>query len=522
MQRKLKARHLEMIAIGGTIGTGLLKKSGRTIASSGPLGALLVFAIVGLQVYGVATGIGEMVTFLPVAGAFSALPARFVNRPLGFATGWNYWLNWSLPGELAAIATLMTYWIPATTFPDWAWSIVFLTPMVIVNSISVAGYGEIEYVMCLVKVVVISLFLVVGTLVWFGVGSSTGPLWFKYWNPPIRGSSAADQFVSFAGAFTTAFYSYAGSELIGITSSEAANPRLSVPRAINGTFWRVLIFYIGSIFLVGVILSPDSTEILGKTIANSPFVYAYKQVGINAAAHVMNAVIILSATSAVNSSLYACSRSLYGLSQDGFAPAFFGRVDKRGVPYMGLYFSVFFAILGLIAGYAVGSEYVFNWLSGFVSINIMLAWMAMSFTHLRFRWGYLAQGRDLKDLPYVAPWFPYVDYLSLTIGFFVIGCITFGVFYQKVYNLEWYINSSWVYAGVPLYISVFVTSGIYYGRQKGDIWSGFALIPFAEMDFETDRLVEIETEEEKALAEAVHQKPKSTREWVAYIRYKLF
>ncbi|KAJ3069198.1 hypothetical protein HDU98_007727 [Podochytrium sp. JEL0797] len=503
MKRKLKARHLEMIAIGGTIGTGLLKKSGRTIASSGPLGALLVFAIVGLQVYGVATGIGEMSTYLPVAGAFSALPARFVNKPLGFATGW----------------------VPTTTLPDWVWTPIFFIPLVTINSLSVAGYGETEFVLSLIKVVVIAIFLVVALLVWFGVGSGTGPLWFTYWNPPIAGSNPTQQFVNFAGAFTTAFYSYSGTELVGITAAEAENPRMSVPRAINGTFWRIILFYLGSIFLVGVVLSPTSSSLLGKTVANSPFVYVYKQIGINAAADIMNAVIVLSATSAVNSSLYACSRSLYGLAQDGFAPKLFARVDKRGVPYMGLYFSTFFAILGLIAGYAVGSEDVFNWLSGFVSINVMLAWMAMSVTHLRFRWGYVHQGKDIKDLPYLAPFFPYVDFISIFIGIFVIVCISFGAFYHvTVFDISWYTTNAWVYSGVPLYISLFVGYAVFLGIKSGNgILSGFGLVPLDAMDFETGRLIETETEDEKADAiRLAHQKPKSGKEWVAYIKYKLF
>ncbi|KAJ3127766.1 hypothetical protein HK100_009565 [Physocladia obscura] len=522
IQRRLKARHLEMIAIGGTIGTGLLKKSGRTIATAGPLGALLVFAIVGLQVYGVAAGIGEMVTFLPVAGAFSALPGRFVNKSLGFATGWVYWLNWALPGEFAAIATLMTYWVPNSQFPDWIWSGVFFIPLVIVNSFNVRGFGETEYILSLIKVVVISLFLIVALAVWFGANSSSGPLWFTYWNPPIVGSNPATQFQNFAGAFTTAFYAYSGTELVGITSAEAQNPRLSVPRAINGTFWRVIIFYLGSIFLVGVILSPTSTTILGASIADSPFVYAYNQIGIPSAAGIMNAVIIIAATSSANSGFYATSRSLLGLAQQGFAPKIFGAVNKRGVPYIGLYFTVAFGIIGLIAGYAVGTEYVFDFLSGFVSINAMLAWVSLSYTHLRFRWAYVAQGRDLSELPYKAPLFPYLDFLSIFIGVFVLVCITFGAFDNVTsYNISWLTNNAWVYSGVPLALILFLGHALYEGHISGNGYlSGFKLLPYDQVDFETGRI--IETAEEKAAADAVHKRPKNIKEWFEWIRYKLF
>ncbi|ORY36481.1 hypothetical protein BCR33DRAFT_770250 [Rhizoclosmatium globosum] len=393
--RKLKARHLEMIAIGGTIGTGLLKKSGRTIASSGPLGALLVFALVGLQVFGVATGIGEMVTLIPVAGAFSTLPARFVNKPLGFATGWSYWINMALPGEISAIASLMTYWVPISTFPSWAWTPVFYLPLVAINSISVRGYGETEYFLALIKVVVISIFMIIATFVWFGA-TGGGFLGFKYWAPPIKGSNPLDQFVSFTGAFTTAFYSYSGTEMVGITAAEAENPRKSVPRAINGTFWRIIIFYVGSIFLVGVTLSPDSTFLLGKTIANSP-----------------------------SSTFTNKLESLW------VRPKAFGKVDSRGVPYVGLYFTTLFAALGLVAGYAVGSEDVFNFLSGFVSVNTLLAWMA--------------------DI-----------------------------------NRGWWFDNSWIYFGIPLFFSFFIGKAAYDGHQSGKgFTAALGLIPYEEMDFTT-------------------------------------
>ncbi|KAJ3383312.1 hypothetical protein HDU84_003719 [Entophlyctis sp. JEL0112] len=521
MKRSLKARHLEMIAIGGTIGTGLLKKSGKTIAASGPLGALLVFAIVGLQVYGVAAGIGEMVTYLPVSGAFSALPGRFVNKPLGFATGWAYWLNWALPGEFTAIASLMTYWVPTTTFPAWIWSAVFFIPLALINAVNVRGFGETEYALSFIKVVVISLFMIVATAVWFGAGSDSGPLWFKYWNPPIVGSDPAKQFQNFAGAFTTAYYAYTGTELVGITSAEAENPRRSVPRAINGTFWRVIIFYIGSVFLVGVILSPASTTIVGASIADSPFVYAYRQIGIPSAASIMNAVIVIAGLSAANSGFYGASRSLYGLSQQGFAPKIFNRVNKRGIPFTALLFTIAVGVLGLIAGYSIGTNALFDFLSGFTSINGMLVWVSMSVAHLRFRWGYIAQGRDLKLLPYKAPLFPYLDLFSIFVAVFVVACILFGAFNNAVYDLDWFTNDSWVYAGVPTFLVLFIGSGLFYGVTScSGVFSGFKLIPFAELDFETGRI--IETEEELAAAEEIKKKPKTRAEWIQRIKYKLF
>ncbi|KAI8614936.1 amino acid permease-domain-containing protein [Chytriomyces sp. MP71] len=183
LHRKLQARHLEMIAIGGTIGTGLLLRSGRAIAHAEPLGALLCFAIVAIQVFGVASSIGEMATYMPVEGAVSAFPARFVNCALGFAAGWNY-------------------------VASWVWSLVYMVPLVTVNLAVVTGFAETEFVLCVVKVIAICLFII-GICVWFGAGSNgNGPLWFKNSSPAVVGDRSLQSFLNIGGTFTTVFFSY--------------------------------------------------------------------------------------------------------------------------------------------------------------------------------------------------------------------------------------------------------------------------------------------------------------------------
>ncbi|KAI8614937.1 amino acid permease/ SLC12A domain-containing protein [Chytriomyces sp. MP71] len=514
LQRKLQARHLEMIAIGGTIGTGLLKKSGGAIFTAGPLGALLCYAIVGLQVFGVATSIGEMATYLPIEGAFSALPSRFVNKSFGFASGWNYYLNWvlTLPAELSAVAGLMSWWVPQSKVASWIWSLTYLVPLAGVNLIGVSGFGEVEFVLSIIKIIAIVIFMIIGTAVWFGAGSGgQGALGFRNWSPPIQGSDSFNQFLNMAGAFTTAFFSYGGTELVGLTAGEAANVRKSVPKAINGTFYRIIIFYIGSIFIVGVLLPPNSAILNPNNpegIAQSPFVYVFKTVGISAAADIMNAVIIIAALSAANSSIYATSRTLMRLAEDGSAPQLFARVNKQGVPVYALAASIGFglvAVVGAAAAGPSGSDKVFGWLSQLISLCIMMSWMAMSVTHLRFRWGYVAQGRSLADLPYIAPFFPYSQILSLTIGTLLSGFIVLFSFYQGNFTASasceaffcevWFINNSFIYAGVPLVVMLFVVHAAYTGLRSGKgILSALALVPYEDMDFETSKFVETEEE----------------------------
>ncbi|KAI9338508.1 lysine-specific permease [Obelidium mucronatum] len=520
MHRKLQARHLEMIAIGGTIGTGLLLKSGGAIYSAGPLGALICYLTVGIQVFGVATSIGEMATFLPVDGAFSQLPSRFVNKAFGFVSGWNYWMNWALtiPAELAAIAAFMGYWISPTIVPAWVWSAVYLIPLASINMVGVAGFGEAEFVLSIIKVIAVLVFLSVGICVWLGVGGG-GVLGFKNWNPAVVGETSADQFVNTAGAFVTAFFSYGGTELVGLTAGEAANPRKSVPRAINGTFYRVTIFYIGAIFVVGVLLPPNS-EILNPANADrtSPFVYVYNAVGVSFGSHIMNAVVIIAALSAANSSIYATSRTLMRLAVEGNAPKVLGWVDKRGVPVFALLVSVCFGSLAVVGGYVAGTSHVFNFLSNFIAICILASWMSMNVTHLRFRYGYVHQGRRIQDLPYVAPFFPYADILSLSIGSVVMGFMVFGAFFGiSEYNVDWFTSNSWVYGALPLMLTGFLAKGIVLKRNGVD---AFKLIPYDEMDFETNKLVE--TAEEIAENEIIHQKPKTVKQFIQKVIYKLF
>ncbi|KAJ3077410.1 hypothetical protein HDU98_000060 [Podochytrium sp. JEL0797] len=509
----MQSRHIEMIAVGCSIGTGLLLKSGGAIFTAGPIGALIPFMIVGIQVFGVMTSLGEMATYLPVEGVFSQLPTRFLNPAYGFASGWNYWLNWALtiPTELAAIGGFMSLWVSVNSFPAWAWSGIYLLPLAILNTTGVENFAETEFSLSILKVLAVIIFIAIGIFVWFGVGQGTGPLWFKNWAPAIAGDSPIHQFKNISGAFVTAFYSYGGTEMIGIAASEASNPRKSVPKAVNGTFWRINFFYIGAIFMLGVLLPPGS-EILNPNnpsgVSGSPFVYIYNMAGISAAGDIMNAVIIVACLSATNTSIYVCSRTLMRLADEGNAPKILGHVTKTGVPIYALLFSVVFGIMSVVGGYLAGTNNVFNFLSSLVSLGILGAWMTTSYAHLRFRHGYLLQGYKLKDLPYVAPFYPYSDYLSLSIGGVVTVFMAFGAFFEvEAYDLNWWMNNSWLYGGVGIMVALFCGKGVCDGIQSGKgVMSGFALIPYEEMDFETGRLIETEEDilnEEKSIREIV-------------------
>ncbi|KAJ3073651.1 hypothetical protein HDU98_000993 [Podochytrium sp. JEL0797] len=514
LHRTLESRHLEMIAIGGTIGTGLLLKSGNAIATAGPVGALLCFALVGLQIYGTAAAIGEMTTYLPVEGAFSALPLRFVNPAFGFASGWNYGLNWCLifPAQLAGIANLMLFWISSATCPSWVWSLVYLVPIIGLNCFPVSNFAEVEFYLSYIKVIAIVVFLMVSFCVWFGAGTGTGALWFTNWSPAIQGVGSIDQFVNIAGGFTTAILSFGGTELVGLAAGEAENPRKNVPKAINGTFFKIFAFYILCIFFVGVLLDPNDPILQAVTVNTSPFVYVYKSIGIGFAGDMMNAVIVIAVATGANSAVYACARTLTGLSAEGSAPKIIGRVDKRGVPVVSVAVIALFGIAAVVAAYTAGPDgagYVFDWLASVISFNMLTAWVFMLVCHLRFRAGYLAQGRKLEDLPYIAPFYPYMDYLCLTLAAFSAFCMFLSAFYGvDEYNVKWFTSNAWVYAGFPFSVTCYFSHAAFK--------SGFGLVKYEDMDFESGKY--IETAADREANEQEEERPKGFKAFLDKLR----
>ncbi|KAJ3073912.1 hypothetical protein HDU98_000299 [Podochytrium sp. JEL0797] len=496
LQRGMSAGHMEMIAIGGCIGTGLLLKVGQAIWTAGPIGALICFFIVAVQVFGVMTSLGEMATYLPVDGIFSQIPNRFLNDSYGFASGWNYWINWGLtiPTELAAIGGFMAFWVPNATVPSWAWCAIYLVPLAAMNCLDAENFGDAEFGLSIIKVVAVVVFIIIAIIVWFGGVTHTGPIWFKNWETPIIGNNSVTQFNNISASFVTAFFAYAGTEMIGVAAAEAHNPRKNVPKAVYGTFIRINFFYIGAVGMLGLIM-PANDPVLNPNnpsgITGSPFVYVYELVGISAAADIMNAVIIIACLSATNSSIYVCARTMMRLADEGNAPKILGYVTKGGVPLYALIFSVAFGVLSIIGGYLGGTNVAFNFLSSLVSLGILGAWMTMSFAHVRFRAGYLAQGYKLEDLPYVAPFYPWLDYLSLIIGVFVIVIMIFGAFYQVTdFTTTWWLNTSWLYGGLGIIFVLFFGKIIFEGIKAGNIMEGFKLVPYEDMDFETGKLVE--------------------------------
>ncbi|CAH0344701.1 amino acid permease [Bacillus sp. CECT 9360] len=448
LKRGLKARHLTMISLGGTIGTGLFLASGGAIHTAGPGGALVAYGAIGIMVYFLMTGLAEMAAYMPVAGSFRVYATKFVDPAFGFALGWNYWYNWAITiaAELAAVVIIMKFWFPDS--PSMLWSALCLAIMFGLNYLSVKGFGEAEYWFSIIKVVTVVVFLIVGFLMILGImgGEAIGFKNFTMDDAPFNGG-----FFAIIGIFMAAGFSFQGTELLGITAGESENPRKNIPLAIRQVFWRILLFYILAIFVIGLII-PYTTESLVSSdisdIAVSPFTLVFERAGLAFAASVMNAVILTAILSAGNSGMYASTRMLWDLARDGKAPKFLGKLDKRGVPVNALIVTALMGTLAFLTTF-FDDGIVYIWLLNASGMSGFVAWVGIAISHYRFRKAYVAQGRDLKDLPYRAKWFPFGPLFALILCIIVILGQNYTAFTGG--SIDW--TSVLVsYIGLPLFL----------------------------------------------------------------------
>ena len=417
LHRKLKARHLNMIAIGGAIGTGLFVASGGTITGAGPGGALVAYGAIGIMVFFLMQSLGEMATYCPTSGAFEVFATRYVSKSFGFAQGWNYWYNWAITvaAELVAATIVMQYWFPESVVPAWIWSLLFLVILFVLNAFTVRGFGESEFWFASIKVVTVIVFLVLGILMVLGIlgGESPGFTNFTRGDAPF-----VNGFWGIMGVFMIAGFSFQGTEMIGIAAGETQDPETNVPRATRAVFVRILLFYIGAIAVIAFLIpytdpallqgaSADSDTAQGFTeaVTKSPFTLLFERAGVAVAAGVMNAVILTSILSAGNSGMYVATRMLYALAKEKKAPAIFGRLTGHGVPLMAL---VATSLVGALcfATSRVGTGQVYVWLVNASGLAGFITWMGIAWSHYCFRRAYKAQGKSVKDLPYKASFYP--------------------------------------------------------------------------------------------------------------------
>ncbi|MBA0157820.1 amino acid permease [Pectobacterium versatile] len=462
LRRELKARHLTMIAIGGSIGTGLFVASGATVSQAGPGGALLSYALIGLMVYFLMTSLGELAAFMPVSGSFSSYGSRYVEEGFGFALGWNYWYNWAvtIAVDLVAAQLVMGYWFPDVS--GWIWSALFLALMFLLNYISVKGFGEAEYWFSLIKVVTVVVFIAVGVMMITGIMSGAENAGFHNWE--IGDAPFAGGFSAMIGVAMIVGFSFQGTELIGIAAGESQEPSKNIPRAIRQVFWRILLFYIFAILIISLIIPYTDPNLLRndvKDITVSPFTLVFENAGLLSAAAVMNAVILTAVLSAGNSGMYASTRMLFTLASEGKAPHIFARLSKGGVPRNALYATTVVAALCFLSS-LYGNQTVYLWLLNTSGMTGFIAWLGIAVSHYRFRRGYVMQGHDLNRLPYQSRFFP----LGPIFAFVLCLIITLGQNYQAFLEdkIDWY-GVTATYIGIPLFLLIWFGYKLYRGTH---------------------------------------------------------
>ncbi|KNG44681.1 amino acid permease [Stemphylium lycopersici] len=486
VKRDLERRHINMIAIAGMIGTGLFLASGQAIATAGPAGALLGYLCMGLIACGVALSAGEMSAFMPVTGGFVRHATRFVQPALGIATGWNFWYTMAItaPAELAAAATLINFW--NNDINPAVWYSVFIVIIVVINFCGVKVYGESEVFFAVLKILLIVGLIIAGLVVDLGGSPSGDRIGFRYWNSPgpfneyvVPGNTG--KFLGFWSCLISAAYSYANIQVVAIAGAETKNPRVIIPNAIRMTFWRVLIFYVVSILIVGMLV-PSNDPNLGISTGDaqqSPFVIAFQRAGINVLPSIINAIVCTSAFSCGSACVFLASRTLYGLAEDGQAPRVLLRTNRFGTPYLATGLSLIFMPLVYLS-LGSNSSVVFGWFVNITTIAGLIGWLVIELTYLRFFYALKTQRISRDRLAYKSPMQPYLAWVTGGALILVILFSGYSVFFPGRWDVSSFLT---YYIDIAIFIFLWI-AGFCYARSGIIALKDVDLSEIAEVDHE--------------------------------------
>ena len=401
LNRNLKSRHIEMIALGCAIGTGLFYGASDTIQMVGPA-ATLAYALGGLFIYFVVRALAEMAVYNPVSCSFSEYAYKYWGSFPGFLAGWNYWFLYIAVSmaELSVIGLYVQFWFPSV--PTWIPTAALFVLINAVNLLNVKLFGELEFWGSFIKVAALGLMILFG-LMMILFGTSVGaPIGFaNLWD---EGGFLPKGLWGFFSSLVVVTFSFGGTELVGITAGEAKDPEKSIPHAADMTIGRIMLFYVGAIFVLVTLYPWDKVGANG-----SPFVEIFAALGITGAANILNVVVMLAIFSAYNSCLYSNARMLRGLALHGDAPKFLARLSRHGVPWCGVLFSSFFVSLVILLCYFLPKE-AFNYIMSIATVAVLMSWMLILLTHIQFR---RHLGKEAEKLSYRMIGYPWTDIVSL-------------------------------------------------------------------------------------------------------------
>ncbi|KAK6457031.1 amino acid permease-domain-containing protein [Scheffersomyces xylosifermentans] len=478
LQRKLKSRHLEMIAIGSSIGTGLFVGCGGALRTGGPAGIMIGWIITATGVFATMQGLGELAVTFPVSGSFNLYASRFIEPAVGFAIGWNYFMQFFvlLPLELVAASITIKYW--NSTINSDVFVIVFWVAIVFITLLGVKGYGEAEFIFSLIKVLAVIGFIIMSIVLICGGGPSHEFIGGVNWRNP---GPFANGFKGVVSTFVTAAFSYGGTEMIGLTAAETADPRKTLPKAIKQVFWRICLFYLGSLTMVATLVNSSDKRLIGSSSVDataSPFVIAIVNGGIKGLPSVINAVILIAVLSVGNASVYATSRSLNSLAEQGMAPKWTGYVDRAGRPLAAILITDAFGLFALIAASDRQVE-AFNWLLALSGLSSIFTWLSINLSHIRFRAAMKIQGRSLGELPFLSQCGVWGSYYGFVLNMLVLAAQLWIAIFPLGGSPSAY-NFFLSYLGLP----VLLVSWLFYKLWKRD-WTLF--IRAKDIDVDTGR-----------------------------------
>ncbi|KAJ7352121.1 amino acid permease/ SLC12A domain-containing protein [Mycena albidolilacea] len=487
MHRSLKGRQISMIAIAGTIGTGLFLGSGKALANGGPVGALLGYLIVGMLVGLMMYSLGEMMVWDPSAGGFIEFSTRYIDPAMGFAMGWQFWFQTVItaPVEITAASIVISYWDKNENHRA-IYITVMLIGIILVNLAGVKYFGEFEFVFAFIKILTVIGLVIVLLVVDLGGAPDHDRRGFRYWRDQPFNNAFFDvvpeskaRFLGFWAVLTQAAFSYGGMEGLAMICLEASNPRVTMRTAVRAIFYRIVLLYVFSILLIGMCVSRDNEHLLqavaqgASTAAQSPFVIIIQSSGIKVLDHIINAVVLTSAFSSGNEFLYSTSRSLFMLAQEGKAPRIFSRVMSNGVPVYSLAVCSLFACLGYLACGKEGANDAFNWLANITTLGSMITWMGIALAHIRWYKAMKLQGLSRDELPFKSWTQPFGAWVVLVSFLVIIFFSGYTTFMTKPFDFKSFISD---------YINIPFTVILYFGYK---IVKRTSIVPLAEMDCST-------------------------------------
>lgn len=415
--REMNSRHLQMLSIGGVIGTGLFLSSGYTIAQAGPFGAVAAYLFGAIMVYLVMFSLGELSVAMPVTGSFHTYATKFISPGTGFMVAWMYWLCWvvALASQFVGAAQLMQRWFPSV--PIWVFATIFAVIVFGLNTLSVGWFAKAEDALSSIKVYAIAVFIVLGTLAIFGIlpfeGTNAAPL---FTNITAQGL-LPNGLVGLISVMLSVNYAFSGVEMIGIAAGETDNPKKAVPQAIKSTIGLLVIFFVLTIVVLAALLPMSEAG-----VTEAPFVLVLDKIGFPYAADIMNFIILTAILSASTSGLYASSRMLWSLANEGMISKELVKINKHGVPMRGMILSMIGVVIALIAS-IYAEDTIFLALVSIAGFAVVIAWLAIPLAQIGFRREFLKNHSE-DELEYKTPFSPTLPWITVIL--LVISIIGIG------------------------------------------------------------------------------------------------